>query len=70
MTQDRKVVEIKTRVQKAYQAISPEPYLQFSQTGPNFIKNHRMNPIKLWNVKNVFDFWVCGLETTYGTQET
>ena len=32
--------------QKTYQAISPEPQLQFSQTGPHFLRNHEMNPIK------------------------
>ena len=33
--------------QRTYQAISQEPWLQFSQSGPHFLKNHEMNPIKL-----------------------
>ena len=33
--------------QKTYQAITPEPLLQFSQTGPDFFWNYKMNPIKL-----------------------
>ena len=38
-----------TWAQKTYpiQPISPEPWLQFSQTGPHFLENHEMNPIKL-----------------------
>ena len=28
--------------QKTYQAITPEPYHQFSQTGPHFIQNHKL----------------------------
>ena len=39
--------------QRTYQAISQEPWLQFSQTRPHFFKNHGMNPIKLCNHKNV-----------------
>ena len=27
--------------------LCPEPQLQFSQTGPHFLRNHEMNPIKL-----------------------
>ena len=33
--------------QKTYPAKSPEPWLQFSQTRPHFLKNQEMNPIKL-----------------------
>ena len=32
---------------KTYPAISPETWLQFSQVGPHFLKNHENNPIKL-----------------------
>ena len=28
-------------------AASPEPWLQFSQTRPHFLKNHEKNPLKL-----------------------
>ena len=35
-----------TRAQKMYPEISPEPWLQFLQTGPHFLKNHDMDPIK------------------------
>ena len=41
-------------VQKTYQAISLEPLLQFTKAGLHFIKNHGMNPVKLWNLKKVF----------------
>ena len=33
--------------QKTSPAISPELWLQFSQTGPHFLQNHSMKPIKL-----------------------
>ena len=36
-----------TWAQKTYLAIIQEPWLQFSQTGPRFLQNHKMNPIKL-----------------------
>ena len=36
-----------TWTKKTFQAISPEPQLQFSQTGPHFVKNHKVNQIKL-----------------------
>ena len=35
-----------TWVQKTDPAISPEPWLQFSQTEPHSLKNHEMNLIK------------------------
>ena len=35
-----------TWAQKMYPAISPEFWLQFSQTSRHFLKNHEMNPIK------------------------
>ena len=34
-----------TWAQKTYPTISPEPWLQYSQTRPHFFKNHKMNPI-------------------------
>ena len=30
--------------------ISLEPWLQFSQTGPSFLKYHKMNLLKSWNI--------------------
>ena len=33
---------------RTYPAISPEPWLQFSQIGPHFLKNHERNPIKIF----------------------
>ena len=41
-----------TCAQKMYPAISSEPLLQFSQKEPHFLKNHKINPIKSWNLKN------------------
>ena len=35
-----------TWAQKTYPAISSESGLQSPQTGPHFIKDHKMNPIK------------------------
>ena len=35
-----------TWAQKTYKAVSVEPWLQFSQTGPDFLQNHNMNPVK------------------------
>ena len=29
--------------QRMYQAIVPEPWLQFVQAGPYFLQNHKMN---------------------------
>ena len=55
-----------TWAQKIYPAISPEPWLQFSQTRPHFLKNHEMNPIKLWNIKKLIDLAAWSLETTFG----
>ena len=37
---------IKTTLsQKMYLAISLEPWLQFLQTGPSFLKNNKINPV-------------------------
>ena len=47
--------------QKTYNAMSPEPQPQFSQTGLHFLQNHKMNPIKLWNLKTFHDIMVWGL---------
>ena len=55
-----------TRVQKMYPVISPESWLQFSQTRPHFLKNHEMNPIKPWNYKTFLDLGAWDLETTLG----
>ena len=27
-----------------------EPWLESSQTGPSFLKNHKKNPVKSWNI--------------------
>ena len=51
--------------QKTYPTINPEPWLQFSQTRPHFLKNHEMNPIKLWNLKKFIDVWAWGLESIF-----
>ena len=32
--------------QKTCQAISPEPWFQFPQTGAHFLKNHEINPVR------------------------
>ena len=53
-----------TWAQKTYPTISPQPWLQFSQTRPHFLKNHEMNPIKSWNLKKVINLGAWGLETT------
>ena len=55
-----------TWVQKMYSAISPEPWLQFSQTGLHFLQNHNMNPMKLWNFKKFHELGVWGLKTSSG----
>ena len=52
--------------QKTYHAISPELYLQFSQTGPRFLQNHKMDLKNLWFLKKVLDFGVRAIETTFG----
>ena len=41
-------------------AASAEPWLQFSQTRPHFLKNHEKNPLKF------IDFGAWGLGTTFG----
>ena len=51
-----------------YPTISP-PWLQFSQTRPNFFKNHEMNPINLWNLKKFINLEARGLENTFGPLE-
>ena len=33
--------------QKKYPAISPEPWLQYLQTGTHFLNNYEVNPTKL-----------------------
>ena len=42
-----------TWAQKMYQALSPEPSLQFCQTGPHFFQNHEINSLKLY----ILVFW-------------
>ena len=51
-----------TWAQETYPAIRQEPWLQFSQTGPHFLQNHGMNPIKLWNLKKCLDLRAWRLE--------
>ena len=58
-----------TLAQKMYPAISPELLLQFSQTRRHFLKNHEMNPLKSWNLKEFIDVGASGLETTFGSLE-
>ena len=41
-----------TWAQKTYPTISPEPWLQYSQTRPHFSKNHKMNLINFEMSKN------------------
>ena len=48
-----------------YAAISPEPWLQFPQTQPHFLKNYERNPIKLCNLKKCLDLGFWDLETTF-----
>ena len=55
-----------TWAQKMYLAIIPEPWLQFSQTGPRFLKNHKINPIKLWNLKKCLELGAWDVKTTFG----
>ena len=55
-----------TWAQKTYPAISLEPWLQFSQARPHFFKDHKMNPIKSWNLKKCIDLVTQGLETKFG----
>ena len=52
--------------QKTYPTIRPEPWLQYSETTPHFLKNHKMNPIKFWNVKKLVNLGTWGLETRFG----
>ena len=49
-----------------YAAIGLQPWLQFSQIRPHFLKKYDINPIKLRNLKKHLDVWVWGLETTFG----
>ena len=51
---------------KMYQAISLEPWPQFSQIGPHFLHNRNINPIELWNFKKNFDHAVWDLKTSLG----
>ena len=44
-----------TWAHRTYPATSPEPWLQFSQAGPHFLKNHEINSIKSWNLKKCLD---------------
>ena len=55
-----------TWAQKTYPVIGPEPWLQFWQTRPHFLKNHEINPIESWNLKKHLDLGAWGLETTFG----
>ena len=55
-----------TWAQKTYPTISLEAWLQFSQTGPRFLKSHETNSTKLWNLKKIIDLGAWSLETTFG----
>ena len=48
-----------------YQAISPESYLQFSQTVPHFHQNHKLNQIKPSNLKKILELRDWSLETRF-----
>ena len=56
-----------TLAQKTYQAISSEPWLKFLHTGPLFLKNNEINPIKLWNLKKCLHLvaWALKLHLGY-----
>ena len=45
--------------------ICPEPSLQFSQKISHFIHNHKLNPIKLWNVKQYLNLVVWGIKASF-----
>ena len=49
-----------TWAQKTYPTISPEPWLQFLQTGPHFLKNCEMNPVKPWTLQKIYWPWGLG----------
>ena len=53
-----------TRAQKTYQALNPEPYLLFSQSGSYFLQNSKINPVKLWYLKKILDFWLQNMYQT------
>ena len=56
-----------TLAQKTCPAISSEPWLQFLHTGPRFLKNNEINPIKLWNLKKCLHLvaWALKLHLGY-----
>ena len=43
-----------TLPQKRYQAISPEPYLKFSQIGSHFRQNHRVIAKNNYEISKIF----------------
>ena len=55
-----------TWVQKTYQAITPEPYHEFSHTGLHFIQNQKLLSMKSSNLKKSCHFGVWVLETLFG----
>ena len=54
------------------QSVNLEPWLQFSQTRPNFIQNQEMNPMNFSNVEiNLHPgVFLCGLKTSFGPAGT
>ena len=49
-----------TRTQKTYPAISPEPWIQFSETRPHFFNNHEINVIKFLKPQKIYCHWGLG----------
>ena len=39
---------------RRHPVVSPEPWLQFSQRRPHFLKNHEESPVKLSNLKKMY----------------
>ena len=52
---------------KYFFGLSPEPWLQFSQTWPHFNQNHKLNPIKSSNLKNFIEIEVWVMEIKFGS---
>ena len=55
------------KAQKIYQAISREPYFQYSQTRPHFIQNPKSNLIICYNVKMNLKPGVWDLKTSFAS---
>ena len=52
--------------QKTQQAISPEPWVQFSQTRPHFIQNVKSNKMFYQNIRICLQIGVWGPKTGFG----